>query len=49
MIAENDIYVEQIRLLNKNIPRGLLLNVVIATPFALVMLFQSNFVRDDGA
>ena len=42
MIAENDIYVEQIRLLNKNIPRGLLLNVVIATPFALVMLFQSN-------
>lgn len=42
MVAANDIYIEQIRLLNKSIPRGLLLNVVIATPFALVMLIQSN-------
>ena len=42
MGAVNDISIEQIRLLNKNIPRGLLLNVVIATPFALVMLLQSH-------
>ncbi len=42
MITPNNIYNEQIRLLSENIPRGVLLNSVIAIPFALVMLLQSS-------
>lgn len=42
MVTSESIYEDQIRLLNKNIPRGLLLNSVIAIPFAYIMLLQSN-------
>jgi hypothetical protein len=42
MITTDKIYIDQIKLLNKSIPRGQLLNMVIALAFALVMLIQSS-------
>lgn len=42
MITTDKIYTDQIKLLNKSIPRGQLLNMVIALAFALVMLIQSS-------
>ena len=36
------IQINQLALLNENIPRGLLLNIVIGTAFSLVMLLQSS-------
>jgi len=42
MATRDEIYIDQIKLLNKNIPRGQLLNMVIALVFAVVMLIQSS-------
>ena len=42
MATRDQIYIDQIKLLNESIPRGQLLNMVIALAFAVVMQMQSS-------
>ena len=43
MASPDKIYIDQIKLFNETIPRGQLLNRVIAMAFALVMVCMANY------